>query len=1841
MMRKIKTKIKQAFSLTTMVAMLLNLVPMITPMAVYAGTLTSVSGTLSNVQTNATANLTLNFTTATTVPVGGKVEISLSSFTWSNTSANLTSLVSSNSDINGTETGSPTFNSSAVVYNYGLLTLPLSGSGLGVGDPVTVVIPNVTNPSWEGNQNVMVKTLDSNGMTIDDGGNYMGATASIGVGVAEVRGQVTAPDGTTPIVNANVNVRSASSSSTSTTGTTGGTPVYSNYSYATTDSQGNFYVFITPMYGTVVNGTYTIDVTAPYNNPDGYTDALSLTSVSVTDGQTNNVGVIRLTQPSVKGKLVKSDGTTPLQWTSVTLHNSNWSVSKWASTDTNGNFSFGGIPAAIGYTVEFSLPWDAKGMVQPANQIINVVSGQVTDLGTISYTTAKKTISGKVLKSNGVAVTNARVNAYKEEGMGWAEATVDSSGNYSMIVGGGTWSVNIYPDWSQGYSSIDWSYNEMPTKVTFSSDNSAIELKPVDFTVAASTVTVSGKVVKPDGAVLSNNGSVNAYSKNGKGSYSQIGADGTFSFKIPAGTYDLRIYTWDDNFGSPSAVTFTVVENQVYNAGTITLLAKNEKIKGTVKDTNGTALANQNINAWRMDGDGWANARSGTDGNYELKVFPGTWMVSMYLDSGMMSGGYSTTTTNYVYNEPPKKIEVATNETKTNVNFAVKIADATISGTVVDSSNNVLSTLYGYAYISTEATDKGYGLMGMGMGAPVTNGQFTLKVPAGTYSVGVNLPPGADYTASSTASVTIVSGETKTASVTALANNATIEGYLKDTAGDVKTGIRAWINADNGNMAYQYTNVDTVTGKYSLKVSPGDWRIGYWVDSRDGYLNRSLGDNKVTAVAEQTVTKDLLLQITDSTISGKVTGPNGSLSWVWVSVDTRSGQKAADDMMTYMYNLGTSTNADGTYTIKVPAGTYYVKAYRPLDDGYINPDEVKVVVDAATPATVNLTFTIPDATITGTTTDSSGAAVNDTLVWAYSDEGAYTQTTSSATGSYTLQVTKDDEWHVGAVKETGATYKKSNEVVVDVPDTTATTTQNLQLTTTGTMPEAVVATFSASNSKTINLDDGTVINVPAGALATSGNVTVTATPKAEVPAQDGSVPISIGYDITATDSNGAEITTTFNSNVIVTLPYTDAQLTATHLNEDDLVPNYWDDTTSTWKQMDNVVLNPDANTISFTTNHFTDFGLLGAADTTAPAAPTNVRVTNPATGGRLDLSWTNPTDTDFSSVNIYRSTTSGALGSKVYSSVTGTSKSDTGLTDGITYYYTIRSVDTVGNESINTVQTNGVPTTAGASTQAPGTSDEPVNAAPGTNTGNTGTGQNQNQSQSQSQNTSYTYFSIHSNGTLITSPNTKSVFLLENGQKRPIVNVAIFEARGYKWENVITVEDSELNLYATGDPINTYPEGTLLKGSDNKIYIIVDGKKRYITGPSIFTSLGYNWLDVVSVTDSHLTLYTNGVDISSTATHVDGALVKATGGSSIFLLQNGKKRGIVSPQIFDAWGYKWNKVIAISQTELDTYANGDLIATYPDGTLLKNNSDSKVYLISGGKKRLIPSPIFFEDMGYKWSSVIGAASSHLDLYTAGAEVKSSKLHLNGTLVKAEGGNSVYLIEAGKKRPISSAAIFETNGYRWSEIVTVKRSELEMYSNGAAVGTYPNGTLLKDPDGKVYVVTNSKISHITNPEVFEKLGYKWNNLISVSSAHIALYSSETSFFNANFRPAGTLIQGLDKTNVYVIETSVVAPGFVKRLITSPIIFERRGYKWSNIVQVSGPELAQYSNGANLNTYPPTSLLKDENDKIYLVSNGKKHWFSGPRAFEDMGYQWSNVIKVTSSELANYTNGNNVQ
>lgn len=85
-------------------------------------------------------------------------------------------------------------------------------------------------------------------------------------------------------------------------------------------------------------------------------------------------------------------------------------------------------------------------------------------------------------------------------------------------------------------------------------------------------------------------------------------------------------------------------------------------------------------------------------------------------------------------------------------------------------------------------------------------------------------------------------------------------------------------------------------------------------------------------------------------------------------------------------------------------------------------------------------------------------------------------------------------------------------------------------------------------------------------------------------------------------------------------------------------------------------------------------------DTTPPAAPLNLTATA-LSSSKIDLDWSDNSETDLAYYSVYRATASGGPYARIATNVRSSAYTSAGLTSGTTYYYVVAAVDSSGNQS--------------------------------------------------------------------------------------------------------------------------------------------------------------------------------------------------------------------------------------------------------------------------------------------------------------------------------------------------------------------------------------------------------------------------------------------------------------------------------------------------------------------------------------------------------------------------------
>lgn len=119
--------------------------------------------------------------------------------------------------------------------------------------------------------------------------------------------------------------------------------------------------------------------------------------------------------------------------------------------------------------------------------------------------------------------------------------------------------------------------------------------------------------------------------------------------------------------------------------------------------------------------------------------------------------------------------------------------------------------------------------------------------------------------------------------------------------------------------------------------------------------------------------------------------------------------------------------------------------------------------------------------------------------------------------------------------------------------------------------------------------------------------------------------------------------------------------------------------------------------------------------------------------------------------------------------------------------------------------------------------------------------------------------STYVTGALLQDTKTKEIYYVENGV-RALVDQVLIETK-YAGQKIIKATTKELNKYATTTPL-MLAEGQLVRTSSYPlIYLISDGKKRPFADETVFTKLGYDPKNVITVSSQFLYNYDKGEEI--------------------------------------------------------------------------------------------------------------------------------------------------------------------------------------------------------------------------------------------------------------------------------------------------------------------------------------------------------------------------------------------
>lgn len=121
---------------------------------------------------------------------------------------------------------------------------------------------------------------------------------------------------------------------------------------------------------------------------------------------------------------------------------------------------------------------------------------------------------------------------------------------------------------------------------------------------------------------------------------------------------------------------------------------------------------------------------------------------------------------------------------------------------------------------------------------------------------------------------------------------------------------------------------------------------------------------------------------------------------------------------------------------------------------------------------------------------------------------------------------------------------------------------------------------------------------------------------------------------------------------------------------------------------------------------------------------------------------------------------------------------------------------------------------------------------------------------------------VYPTGALLQNSKTGSVYFVEGNVRYPIIDKSILVTRFGSNPFLIPVDSSTLRNFVIGQPLKLHDGELIMSENSPAVYVISEGFRRPIKSASTFEGLGYKWEDIITVPQSVIDLHPLGDVIS-------------------------------------------------------------------------------------------------------------------------------------------------------------------------------------------------------------------------------------------------------------------------------------------------------------------------------------------------------------------------------------------
>ena len=241
-----------------------------------------------------------------------------------------------------------------------------------------------------------------------------------------------------------------------------------------------------------------------------------------------------------------------------------------------------------------------------------------------------------------------------------------------------------------------------------------------------------------------------------------------------------------------------------------------------------------------------------------------------------------------------------------------------------------------------------------------------------------------------------------------------------------------------------------------------------------------------------------------------------------------------------------------------------------------------------------------------------------------------------------------------------------------------------------------------------------------------------------------------------------------------------------------------------------------------------------------------------------------------------------------------------------------------------------------------------------------------------------------------------------------------------------------------------------------------------------------------------------------------GTLIQAQGQPGVYLVdKEGRKHGFWGSSAFNLT-FQPKQIVSVDPSDVLALSDGAPIKLR-DGVVFRAPNGA-VFISQNEEKWGVPDRETLKRLGYNTTDAVPVNQTEVDLLPKGPLFDKDNLtRPDGTFIKIAENPAVYLLDQGKKRPFWDKQILNFNYNGNYKVVEISQEEMNRYPTGPAV-KFRDGALLKGPSGGIFVIADGKKCGLASREIFDGLGYKMSNVITVRQAVLDLHPGGATINN---------------------------------------------------------------------------------------------------------------------------------